>query len=375
MDVKTSREFREVGVENFTELLAKAKKARSFSYNGTVYINAENNQASQHVPLMVFRNVQVVPPAPSVRSVFVSLYDAAVYKKVQRTTIFSDGGDPETLELSNAFDSNSREMRPEQKLLLNEVVYALKHKRTPPSLFKADVSSGVFLPLVRARLDDPADSDIHPVLGAEWIRIAKDVEALILEKFRDTNLVHSSNFPSDFRLWSDVIEEHKFSPIEVGEGFGKQNPEGILKSVLSSTPEHAELGNSMSLNYFPLLPDTISPTYTPTAFWRAWFFEDMVSAAKLYDSTQEDKEKLNWCSRRDIHLYCEKAFGGFRELFSNWVVNVLKAKTYFVDQYPGDVILTASLSSHDVVYVGPPSYQVHCFYLFLFVIYLAKLSK
>ena len=151
MDVKTSSEFREVEVESFMDLLQKAKYARSFNSNGTVYINAENVQASQHVPLMVFRNVQVVPPAPSVRSIFVSLYDTAVYEKVQRTTIFSDGGNPETLELSNAFDSNSREMRPEQKLLLNELVYALKHKQTPPSLFKADISSGVFLPLVRAR--------------------------------------------------------------------------------------------------------------------------------------------------------------------------------------------------------------------------------
>ena len=360
MDAKSTTGYREIAVQSFAELLDKAKQARSFNSSRAVYINAEEVQASQHVPLMVFRNVPVFPPPPSVRSVFVSLYDSSVNSKVQRTTIFSNGGEPEILELSNAYDSNSRAMRSEQEVLLYDVVNALKHDRTSPNLFKPDISSGLFLPLVRARLDDPADSDIHPVLGAEWIRIANDVEAVILEKFKDQNLIHSTNVPNDFRLWSDVIEEHKFSPVDVGEGFGKQNPEGILQSVLSSTPEHTELGNSMSLNFFPFLPETSSPTYSPTAFWRAWFTEDIISAANLYDSTQVEEKKLNWRTRLDIHSYCEKVFKGYRELFSNWIVEVLGAKTFFVEQFSGDVVLTSPLSSHDVVYAGPPSYQVHC---------------
>ena len=199
-------DYREVAVKSFTDLLAKAKCARNFNSKNAVFINAEEAQAKQLVPIMVFRNVGVETPAPSVRSVFVSLYDTAVSKKVQRTTIFTDGREPESLELSNAFDSNSREFLTEQKLLLNDVVYALKHKQTPANIFKPDIGSGLFLPLVRARMDDIADSEIHPVLGAEWVRIANDVEGLVLEKFRDDNLIHSSNVPCDFRLWSNVIE-------------------------------------------------------------------------------------------------------------------------------------------------------------------------
>ena len=77
-------------------------------------------------------------------------------------------------------------------------------------------------------------------------------------------------------------------------------------------------------------------------------------------------------NRARVHLRFITKFGADEGRLVDFFVNTLKLTTYVAYQYEGDIIVSTDHGSHDVLYVGCPSYQVTCCILVVVVYNQAK---
>ncbi len=259
----------------------------------------------------------------------------------------------------------SAEGRSRQQHLLS----AFKQAATQPvDRLPLNKNSAIFIPLINSTLHVP-----QRALDS-WVTLAQDFEVLAPRILRECNLL-----PPDFCRWTDIITDNILPSTLVGEGFSALRPEAFVKSTLSYTTEHMEHFGSTSVNLYPLqhLRSSASsssssssssassssaiPT-TPTSsrfrsrnLWRGWLMADVDKAFRERVPEFKDKPRV---TRRDLQNFYVDHFLDQEFEMARWFVEELKVPTFFVFQEEGDVVMTTHLGSHDVVYVGGPSYQV-----------------
>ncbi len=310
--------------------------------------------------------------------------DEGVTHRVQNWELVADDGGK--LKLVRKDETEEWTKSTEGKAMQRQLLSSFKQAASQPDeRVRLNTKSAVFIPLINNTSHVPQ----HVI--DSWVELAEKFEDEAFTILRDCN-----QLPPDFHSWTDIINRNALPPSIVGEGFSALRPEAFVKGTLSFTLEHMEHFGSTSVNIYPLqhrrpsgtpalsplssssssissssafgtphiaVPSAIPfPPSTPSRFrfrsrnlWRGWLMSD-VATAFLTGCAQFKNHKR--FTRRDLHNFYVDNFLGDEFGLTQYIIDVLKVPTYYVFQEEGDVVMTTHLGSHDVVYVGGPSFQV-----------------
>ena len=142
--------------------------------------------------------------------------------------------------------------------------------------------------------------------------------------------------------------------------------DGLFDSDSFVSAEHMELMASWSINVYPVqtlaVPESSGTAKGPVAIWRGWSNTELekIPVMKKGKIVKDKDGKPVFWNRARVHLLFVTKFRADESRLVDFFMNTLKLTTYVAHQYEGDIIVSTDHGSHDVLYVGCPSYQVTC---------------